>query len=447
MSQLIDRRAFLAFGVALVAFAATAGTRLLHQSSDPHFVLQADAWLHGRLSIDDWPVGPEDPSQVDEVRLDDGSITRGRPINTRGSFRTFAGEEFPQTRIQAVVKSVHYVSSPPFPALLFLPQVLFEGRLANDVVPTVLLAALAPAFLLVLFDRLRQVGLLRRPPNDDLWFAALLAFGTVFYVSAVQGRVWFTAHVVAVDLTILYAFASIEARHPVLAGVFLGLAFATRTPMLFAFPLFLLEALRVERERLGSRLFYFAAPVVLVGLVLAALNVARFGEPAEFGHSYLVVRQQMQIERYGLFSLHYLSRNLAVALALLPELRFEPPWISLSGHGMAIWVTTPAVLLLLQPAERGVLHRPLYLTVALVAACSLLYQNSGWLQFGYRFSLDYMVFLVMLLALSGRELTRLLQAAIVVGIVVNFFGAVTFGRLPAIYRTDRVTYEQVIPNG
>ena len=31
---------------------AVAGPRLAHQSSDPHFVYQADAWLHGRLAIE-----------------------------------------------------------------------------------------------------------------------------------------------------------------------------------------------------------------------------------------------------------------------------------------------------------------------------------------------------------------------------------------------------------
>jgi hypothetical protein len=37
---------------------------------------------------------------------------------------------------------------------------------------------------------------------------------------------------------------------------------------------------------------------------------------------------------------------------------------------------------------------------------ALLYQNTGWLQFGYRFSLDYVVFLVLLLAVDPRPLTR-----------------------------------------
>ena len=39
----------------------------------------------------------------------------------------------------------------------------------------------------------------------------------------------------------------------------------------------------------------------------------------------------------------------------------------------------------------------------LTALPSLLYQNSGYIQFGYRFSLDYFVFLVLLIAIGGRR--------------------------------------------
>ena len=40
------------------------------------------------------------------------------------------------------------------------------------------------------------------------------------------------------------ALFALDAERPLLAGLMLGLAFATRSPLLFAFPLFLLEAAR-----------------------------------------------------------------------------------------------------------------------------------------------------------------------------------------------------------
>ena len=73
------------------------------------------------------------------------------------------------------------------------------------------------------------------------------------------------------------------------------------------------------------------------------------------------------------------------------------------------------------------------LTVLAVALPSLLYQNSGWVQFGYRFSLDYTPMLICLWALGGHRLGRLAKTLIVIGIGVNLFGAITFYHMGQFY--------------
>ena len=70
---------------------------------------------------------------------------------------------------------------------------------------------------------------------------------------------------------------------------------------------------------------------------------------------------------------------------------------------------------------------------AATAIPGLLYQNSGWEQFSYRFALDYFPYLIALLALGGRPITRRVQAVVMVAILINLFGALTFGRFPEIY--------------
>jgi hypothetical protein len=325
------------------------------------------------------------------------------------------------------------------------------GPRANDTSFTIFFAALVPAAFILLLRRLRALGLSKLTPVEDLVLAGLLAFGTVFFFSAVQGSVWFTAHVIGVLLAILHVWAAVGASRPVLAGLFLGLAFVTRTPMLFMFPLFLFEAWRAGREGFVRRVLMFAAPVAVIGIAAALYNHARFGEFTEFGHSYLNVMQQAQIEKYGLFSPRYLGRNLSVALTLLPDLSSKAPYVSISGHGLAMWVTTPVLLYLLWPREQGPLHRPLWASAALVAAWSLFYQNSGWQQFGYRFSLDYVVLLLTLLAVGGRRpSSRVFQGLAAAAVAVNLFGAITFNRAPKYYRTDKgnagSAYQCVVPN-
>jgi hypothetical protein len=432
--------------IALAVYCACAADRLRRRSTDPHFVVQADAWLHGHLDIPSWPAAADDPAKIEEVQLDDGSVVRGRRLETRKSFKIAGGDEIPIARVKTSLRTLFYNSFPPFPSVLLLPQVLIHGPWANDVAFTCVVAALIPFFFLRLLGRLRRAGLHDRGPADEIWLAALLSLGTVLFFSSVQGRVWFTAHVVGVLLAILYVHACVEAERPFLAGLFLGLAFATRTAMLFMAPLFILELLRKDRARLVPKLVAFAVPLGVIGAVCAWYNYARFHELTEFGHSYLAVRQQAQMERYGLANLHYLGRNLTVALTLLPDFLPRPPWIAISGHGLALWITTPALVLLLWPQARGPWHRMLWLSVACVAIWPLVYQNSGWLQFGYRFSLDYMVLLVLLLALSGRPFGRITRTLIVLGIAVNLFGAITFQRAPGFYRTDGPAYDCVVPH-
>ena len=95
---------------------------------------------------------------------------------------------------------------------------------------------------------------------------------------------------------------------------------------------------------------------------------------------------------------------------------------------MSLLFTTPAYLYLLWPRVKSSLHTALWCVVAPIALAGLLYQNDGWIQFGYRFSNDFSFALIMLLAIGGRPLTRTWKALILVGVAVNVFGAITFGR-------------------
>ncbi len=468
------------FAIGLAVYGVVAWDRIARPSPAPHFVIQADAWLHGRAEIAPPLVG-DDWAKVETVLLDDGSQAAGRRLSTRPVFRTLDGRELPVKRIQRSLGKTAYMSFPPFPTVLMLPGAAIAGRAANDVIPTVLVAALILPLAFAALRRLVRAGLSRRSVADDLWLVATLAFGSVLFFTAVQGKVWYTAHVVGVALALIYAWASIEAEHPVIAGLALGAAALTRTAMAFMVILFVCEAWRmhggiaawrtdrrsqiagggdpagggeaprgIDRAQVvrafGRTLLRFAAPVVAFAIAGVAYNLVRFGAPTEFGHTYLEVRQQLQIEQFGLASYHYLARNLAVAFTLLPELSARPPYVQISGHGLAMWVTTPILVFLLWPREKNALHRTLWLCVLAVALPSLLYQNSGWVQFGYRFSLDYFALLILLLAIGGRPLTRVARTLIVVGIVINLFGALTFDRGWTYYRLGGNTYDVVVPH-
>ena len=434
------------FAIGLAVYGVLAAGRITKQSQAPQFVYQADAWLHGQLHVDP-PLVDNDWAKLETVELADGQLVRGKRMVTRPSFRTLGGDLIPIQQVKTVRETTWYMSFPPLPTLLMLPSAMISGRSGNDVIPTLLVAAFILPLCLLLLRRLAAAGLSQRSVREDLWLVAALAFGSVLFFSAVQGKVWYTAHVVGVALALVYAWASIEAKRPLVAGLALGAAALTRTPMAFMFPLFVFEAWRMaagDRRALVRTLVRFAIPVAVFAIAGMIYNYLRFGSPTEFGHTYLEVRQAPQIEQWGLMSYHYLSRNLTVALALLPELPGRAPWIQIGGHGLALWFTTPLLVYVLWPRDKPAIHRALWLTIALVAVPVLLYQNSGWVQFGYRFSLDYMVFLIMLLAIGGRPLTRVAKGLIVAGIVINLFGAWTFDRTWQYYRVGGDAYSVII---
>ncbi len=79
------------------------------------------------------------------------------------------------------------------------------------------------------------------------------------------------------------------------------------------------------------------------------------------------------------------------------------------------------------PKVRPRLHWPLWLTVAVTALPGLFYQNDGYMQFGFRFSLDYTPYLLLLFAVGAWSFkNRWVIAASALGVLVNFWGAVAF---------------------
>ena len=74
------------------------------------------------------------------------------------------------------------------------------------------------------------------------------------------------------------------------------------------------------------------------------------------------------------------------------------------------------------------LHGPLWLATALVAVPGFFYQNGGWYQFGFRFSLEYTPYLVLLLSLGRRPLTKVWWGLALAGVAVNAWGAAVFNR-------------------
>lgn len=426
--------AFAIFAAFAAVYLATAGPRLRGPSNDIHFSYLAKMWLERRIDLGHVPPSSNDWAEVEHLKLKDGRTVAGTFLRAQpGRFRRLDGkhESIAPDQIESRSKK-YYVSFPPFPAVLFLPFVAAFGLRFNDVLFTAVLAALGPTLLFLALRRLAARGDSARSESDDLWLTAMFGVGTVYYYSSVLGQVWYTAHIVATVLTGLFVLASMEARHPVLAGLCLGALVLTRPQMGFWGIYFLYELQRAKKP-IVTTMLKVGLPVAALGLAGAIFNWVRFHSVSEFGHFYLNVRWTDRIQRYGLFNYAFLARNLAVAFTLTPKIIAKAPYVQIPWHGISMLLTTPALAYLLWPRVKTTLHTALWVTVLPIALLSFLYQNDGWVQFGYRFSIDYLFALMMLLAVGGRPLTRTWKGLILVGIAVNLFGAITFGRMWQFY--------------
>ncbi len=416
----VPRQLAIAAGIYLLVticvLAAAPRERLQAHTPYNHYALQADAWLRGRLDLG----GPPPP------------------YTGNNDFAQLDGK--------------HYISFPPVPAALLLPVVAYAGSVerVRDGQFFFWLAGIGPAFLFLALERLRRSGRNRRSELENALLAVLFALGSVYWFSAAQGTVWFAGHVVAVALGCAYLFCSLDAAHPVAAGLLLALAFGTRPSLGFAFPLFLFELWRRAQKEAATqpspalgelggacvatmlrRGAMFAAPAGLILMALMWHNHARFGDPTEFGHRLLTVVWRKRIETWGLFSYHYLGKNLGVILSGLPFHSAAKGW-QINAHGLALWLTTPVYLWAFWPRKTSKLFWAMAVTALAVALPSLLYQNTGWIQFGYRFSNDFAPFLFVMIALGGRRFSTPFWLLAAWGIAINGFGALTFGK--AAYR-------------
>lgn len=336
-----------------------------------------------------------------------------------------------------------YLPFGPLPGVLlipFLPLLQFLGT--RDEVWVGLLLTLLNVFLLARV--LTQIGVI----GERRRWALLLFFGgTVYYAASVVAATWYFAHIVVTTCLLLAISEALGKKRMWLVGIFLGLAEATRFNLLFALPFFLWaiwhesgiaqSGVSIKRNEYLSKPALVRYAALLAGLagpvlLLLAYNYVRFGNMAENGYAMTVAPGPLLEARgYGFFSLAHIPKNL-YALLLQGPLAYPAddaavlqwPYIQPSPWGMSIILTSPALLYAFRARWKEPLVRACWLTVLAICVPLITYYWTGWVQFGYRYALDFMPFLLMIAALGlPKPLTPLSRILIIASVVVNIWGA------------------------
>ncbi len=332
------------------------------------YSLQAAAWLEGRLDL---------------------------------------GQDYPWLEL-AIVEGKYYVSFPPFPSLVMLPLVLLFGSNTPDGCTALFFALLAlyhgAAIAEICVKRKREI---------PLWTLYLL-LGNGYLFLCLNGWVWFIAQ------NMMFAL-SLAAIHHALRGrggwslACWAAAVGCRPMAVLCLPVLLWLLLRdlKEREpelswgkRVLCRLHWAVGPVLLAAFYMG-LNQARFGNPLEFGHSFLP-----EFQTYGSqFSLSYLWPHLQTLLKA-PELRPDGRLYLPVVDGGAAWLLNPllwtglaAWIIGLRRRQGGASLWLIPLVTVLYTLVVLCHRTLGAWQFGNRYLVDLMpwIWLGVLLHMPREE--------------------------------------------
>ena len=240
------------------------------------------------------------------------------------------------------------------------------------------------------------------------WIAAFTAFGSLLFWVSVFGNVYLLAHAESFLALTLFLIEWAGKRRPALLGACLGVSFLARpTTILAAIPfgLYLVWARRREFRAMALSAVAFGLPVAGANAFYGWFNWVRFGSPFETGYSISLLTVQSLQERraQGLFSIVQIPENVKLAFLQLPDRISQFPFFSASTFGMSMALVSPALVTSLWAGFRDRTARLLWIATLLVAAPVFLYYGGGFVQYGFRYSLDFTPFLVALMAIGSHR--------------------------------------------
>jgi hypothetical protein len=238
--------------------------------------------------------------------------------------------------------------------------------------------------------------------------------------------------------------------------LWLGLAFLSRPPTIFSALFYLLIVLSQECtiQPILKKLIPFGLMLIGSVAIMMTYNYLRFGNPMDFGYGYVTGTNAL-VKTFALsggFNTKYMPCNIYVSLLgppnfnllLLPSVNEVCSYLEPISHnfgklsnffnplGMSIFLTTPAFFLIFRAKLRGDLVIPAWAGIIGVLLPLWMYHTPGWVQFGYRYMTDFMVFLFILLSRAIKQVGYLEKILIGLSVIMGAIGVylmyyMTFG--------------------
>lgn len=265
--------------------------------------------------------------------------------------------------------------------------------------------------------------------TDSLWLSLFFVFSTVLYAAGLINITAYQVQVLGVPLVLFALLCYFRKKHPLLIGLFIGLALLTRAVLVLSLLFFVLEFFQKRLTR--KQLAMIFVPVLLCGVMFGLYNQRRFHSFFNTGYRYAISLNNYPISHnldFGYTSLRHIPANLYSFLIMPPEpvredthgfvLKF--PYLKANPWGMAIWFTSPLFLLLVFRFKKSKYTMSSLVTAGCLLAPLLVYFSIGFAQYGYRYALDFLPFLfLLLLPTFNGKLTKLAIILIIIGVIFN----------------------------
>jgi hypothetical protein len=179
-----------------------------------------------------------------------------------------------------------------------------------------------------------------------------------------------------------------------------------------------------------------AVPVCLAVVGLLAYNYVRFGNWLDFG--YVTINGApgivQAVQTYGMFNVHFLPTNLYYMFVKLPDLSIGSGclYLSPSLDGISIFAMTPPIFYLFRRFKLSWWTVGAWISVLISMGMLLLYSNWGSGQVGYRYAMDFILPVLLLMAIGiGARTPWLFKVLAILSIVVSAAGIlIWFNRWP-----------------
>ena len=341
----------------------------------------------------------------------------------------------------------HYLPLGPLPAVLLLP---FVGPLS---------AGLDFGWIRIFFSLLNGVWfwealrLLGVEGERQSWAFLLFFAGTIELSVSVVPISYYFSHVLTTSFILLAIVLTLARRWPILIGLLLGLAVATRITALFALPFFVYLLWRGDGAQPAKKLAQRLLPIggALLGLagpgvLLLLYNHARFDSFFDTGYTHAILGSQVLADalHQGFFSIVHVPKNLFVLFLQgptaypsidAPTLQF--PYIQPNMWGMGLFFTSPALIYAFKSGLKSRFAQAAWIAVIVIMIPLVTYYGIGWIQFGFRYALDFLPFLALLAALGlPKELTTRARLLIFASVLINLWGSVWLIRWVVLHITQ-----------